>query len=295
MTRDSICPGVSAILVSLILAIAPNATLSAIPCTTTADCDDNNPCTDDWCDPGVNECFYTNIADPCDDGNACTQNDVCNAGICAGTAINCNDGISCTTDTCVAGVCQHDDSACPCTTTADCDDGNPCTDDWCDPGVSQCIYTNNTDPCDDGDACTTDVCTAGACVGTPINCDDDIECTTDTCQDGLCQHDASACECTDSADCDDGNPCTNDWCDPADYQCYYTNNTDPCDDGNTCTVNDTCNAGTCVGTNNCSTIQTALCAPAAGGTALVTCLALLALQLCTRRHRPSERPRSDKR
>jgi hypothetical protein len=37
---------------------------------------------------------------PCDDGNACTDNDKCGAGICAGVAKVCNDADPCTFDTC---------------------------------------------------------------------------------------------------------------------------------------------------------------------------------------------------
>jgi hypothetical protein len=36
----------------------------------------------------------------CNDGNACTQTDVCQAGTCSGSPVNVNDGNPCTTDTC---------------------------------------------------------------------------------------------------------------------------------------------------------------------------------------------------
>ena len=36
----------------------------------------------------------------CDDGNACTVNDVCNNGKCSGIPFNCNDGDPCTLDSC---------------------------------------------------------------------------------------------------------------------------------------------------------------------------------------------------
>jgi hypothetical protein len=285
MRRVSTCPGVSALLIGLVLAITHSAARSAVTCSNTEECDDGNVCTDDWCDPGVNECFHFNKTGSCDDGNACTQNDTCSGGVCTGTAINCDDGDSCTTDSCVGGVCLHDTSGCQCTENADCDDGNACTDDWCDPGVNECFHTNNTDPCDDGDSCTqNDACSGGVCAGTVMNCDDGIACTIDSCVDGICQHDASGCECAESADCDDGNVCTDDWCDPGVYECFHTNNTNSCDDGNTCTQNDTCSGGTCSGTNTCAT-QMALCAPAAGATMLMTCLALLALQFYARRGR----------
>jgi hypothetical protein len=35
------------------------------------DCDDNNACTTDYCDPN-NGCYSKNRSECCDDGNACT-------------------------------------------------------------------------------------------------------------------------------------------------------------------------------------------------------------------------------
>ena len=60
----------------------------------------------------------------CDDGDACTVEDQCSAGVCQGVPV-------------------------------DCDDGNEGTDDGCDP-LNGCYWTNNTNPCNDGDACTAD-------------------------------------------------------------------------------------------------------------------------------------------
>ena len=40
---------------------------------TAANCDDQNPCTDDHCDPQVG-CLHVNNASACDDGDACTRN-----------------------------------------------------------------------------------------------------------------------------------------------------------------------------------------------------------------------------
>jgi hypothetical protein len=49
------------------------------------DCDDADPCTDDWCDPRRG-CMHAFNAAPCDDGDGCTTGDVCSNGVCAGTA-----------------------------------------------------------------------------------------------------------------------------------------------------------------------------------------------------------------
>jgi hypothetical protein len=47
-------------------------------------------------------------ANTCDDGNLCTSADHCVSGVCTGTAVNCDDGVPCTTDSCGAAVgCIH--------------------------------------------------------------------------------------------------------------------------------------------------------------------------------------------
>ena len=249
------------------------------------DCNDENPCTDDACDPAVG-CVHAGNAEPCEDGDICTQGDACMGGECVGGAsLSCDDGNPCTDDACdaltgcghspVAGACS-DGNACTegdactegvCTgaTTLNCDDGNPCTDDTCD-AETGCAYKNNQGSCDDGDACTVGtLCSGGACVGNPIDCNDDNACTDDSCDSALgCQH-ANAmgpCDdgngCTDSdtctngvckgvgLQCDDGNPCTDDSCDGVDA-CTYTANTKSCDDGNACTTEDRCEAEACSG------------------------------------------------
>ena len=206
-------------------------------------CDDGNICTTDACDPAVG-CTHTNNNVICNDGDACTGNDVCLDGACGGTPINCDDGNVCTDDSCdPATGCRHlnntnpcDDShACTsgdvcaggicggtpipgcieCTTSSQCNDGNGCTTDFCQGGV--CVFVNNTDPCDDGNACTTnDICAGGACVGGP------------------------------PPDCNDGNGCTDDSCLPA-SGCVHVDNANPCDDGNACTTGDACAGGVCLG------------------------------------------------
>ena len=83
----------------------------------------------------------------CNDGNACTQEDTCQAGVCVG-----DDPVVCTaTDQCHdAGVCSPATGLC----------SNPIVED----GTA----------CDDGDACTQeDTCQAGVCVGSdPVVCTD---------------------------------------------------------------------------------------------------------------------------
>lgn len=74
-------------------------------------CDDDNPCTTDACTPGG--CVYENVPSgaACDDGDLCTAADACFQGECRGRGVGegmpCDDADSCTLgDTCVGGVCQ---------------------------------------------------------------------------------------------------------------------------------------------------------------------------------------------
>ena len=127
------------------------------PCTTDAECNDDNPCTDDACDPAVG-CRNTPNTAACNDSNVCTENDACTQGACTGSAV-------------------------------DCDDGNVCTDEVCDP-ADGCGYFYNTAACDDFDPCTSgDACARGACTGEESCCGDQI----DNDQDGLTDCDEAAC------------------------------------------------------------------------------------------------------
>lgn len=250
-------------------------------CSTIADCDDANACTDDTCD-SILGCQHVNNAGPCTDGDACTT-ESCSAGACVtGTPPDCDDTNVCTDDSCdtVLG-CQNapnsgpctDDNACTteacaagtCTagTPTNCDDMNACTDDSCDISLG-CQHLNNAGPCPDGNACTTESCVAGACVPEgPTSCDDGNVCTDDSCDMLLgCLHtnnsgpcpDGNACtaeSCVAGAcvagtppNCNDSNQCTVDSCDIA-LGCQHVNLVGTCTDDNACTVGDVCVAGTC--------------------------------------------------
>ena len=69
----------------------------------TLTCQDENPCTDDTCDPGAG-CAFTSNAAPCDDGDPCTTGDACAGGWCAGSpAATCGDGHLCLDEECEDG------------------------------------------------------------------------------------------------------------------------------------------------------------------------------------------------
>lgn len=97
---------------------------------TPEECNDDNACTNDTCDPNLG-CVFTDL--DCDDDNACT-NDSCNptAG-CTYSAVNCDDSNACTDDDCSPSEgCTYQD--------ATCDDTNVCTADSCNPAIG-CVFT----------------------------------------------------------------------------------------------------------------------------------------------------------
>jgi alpha-tubulin suppressor-like RCC1 family protein len=187
----------------------------------------------------------------CDDASMCTQDDICQAGSCAGT----------TSVVCTASDQCHDVGT-------------------CDPGTGQCSNPAKAEgaSCDDGNPCTqTDSCEAGACTGgNPVTCAASDQChEVGTCDPGTgqCSNPAKP----DGTGCDDGNPCTQTdtceaglctggnpvtctaldqcheagLCDPATGQCLSPAKLDGtgCNDGNPCTQTDTCEAGMCTGAN----------------------------------------------
>ena len=104
---------VADVTVSTDLGVAPEDTVDEpeeifVPppeCTSSADCDDANPCTKDAC--GATGCTYTpDDQASCDDGDACTDGDACSQGACSGVARVCDDENACTIDWCVAGECK---------------------------------------------------------------------------------------------------------------------------------------------------------------------------------------------
>lgn len=83
-------------------------------------------------------CQFVPISGPsCDDGDQCTVDDKCSAGVCRGTVeagLACDDNNLCSLeDHCTsAGVCVG--------TARDCDDDETCTIDSCSPLTGQCEY-----------------------------------------------------------------------------------------------------------------------------------------------------------
>jgi hypothetical protein len=226
------------------------------------DCDDGNPCTADVCDPVTLACDHTATSGPCEDGSACTTNDICAEGLCApGTALNCDDGNPCTSDVCDPAV-----GCAPIPGGGACDDQNPCTEkDTCADGA---CTGGTVKVCDDGNPCTTDQCDAatGKCAtegsqlsGQPCSVPDNVCATSGLCKDGACTPDAQM-------GCDDANPCTADTCDAVKGCQHAPASGAACDDGSPCTQDDICAQGVCkAGPNTCQCATDADCASAAAG------------------------------
>ncbi len=227
------------------------------------------------CDPVTGACSNPEKADNsnCNDGNACTVTDKCQAGECVGAA-----PVMCTaSDQCHdVGVCDSTTGICSKPAKQNgvqCNDANPCTlGDACQNGVCApsgqkvCVATdgchaagtcdpvNNGNcsnplkpdgsPCSDAKTCTSgDVCSNGTCAGAAIACNDGIACTIDNCIEqlgGCTSTTTTACKCATSADCDDGNACNGvETCNLQTFQCQPGTQVDCSAAG------DACNAGTC--------------------------------------------------
>jgi hypothetical protein len=101
----------------------------------------------------------------CNDGDLCTYDDTCHAGVCTGgTPITCS----------TPGDACHEAAT-------------------CEPSTGQCVNAPKPDgtPCSDANACTqTDTCQAGACTG-----GDEVECDSpDPCHVGVCRPRSGTCK-----------------------------------------------------------------------------------------------------
>lgn len=202
------------------------APIGAFECKHDSDCGDGDACTVDKCTRPGKTCKHIPIADgsSCSDGSACTIGDICQSGVCTGATVQCTASDQCH----VAGVCNP--------TTGEC--SNPNAPDGVD--------------CNDRNLCTqTDTCQTGTCVG-----ENPIVCTAiDLCHNaGTCSPNTGLCSnppinplvCNAVDQCNDLGTCT-----PATGECSNPNkaNGTTCNDGDACMQTDSCQAGSCVGSN----------------------------------------------
>ncbi|RLE48218.1 hypothetical protein DRJ25_00385 [Candidatus Woesearchaeota archaeon] len=166
-------------------------------CKADPDCDDDNPCTVDFCDKQEGKCY-----------NKFLRHKV--PSFCCGFDNDCDDGDVCTRDSCSKNLCIHDPIEGCCNSNDDCDDGNVCSEDSCVEHSCKHAYRvmlddvccARDDDCDDGDFCTVDLCAgenlSRRCVHKRIpeccsfadDCDDGDVCTMDSCNNGHCLHKA---------------------------------------------------------------------------------------------------------
>jgi hypothetical protein len=205
------------------------------------------------CDAGLPE------GSPCDDGDLCTEVDICTDGLCLGIfkdcsvfdgecqfgqcdittgdctlqnaldGSNCNDGDGCTEgETCQGGFCfGGEPKVCP--------SSDPCVQGICDLETGECLDKPQDDgtPCNDGDACTgegnTDACLfneangTSTCVGVQRFCalpaNFDADCAVSECR----------------ADAPISDPC----------EIVLEDDGTPCNDGNAGTSGEVCVQGVC--------------------------------------------------
>ena len=206
----------------------------------------------------------------CDDGQFCNGLELCIAGACqAGAAIDCNDGIGCTIDSCneATDACDNlaDDAACDdglfctgiesCSPTSDCQsDPAPCSGGVCIEATDQCCAPASCGPSDCGtipDGCGGSI-DCGACPG----CLSDLECDDAQFCNGSEVCIAGACLAGAAIDCNDGISCTLDSCNEATDACDNVADDVACDDGLFCTGIESCSP-----TSDCQTGA----APCSGG------------------------------
>jgi hypothetical protein len=219
-------------------------------CTGNAECDDGNVCTTDVCVPATG-CQHDPNTVACSDGNACTLGDVCGGGTCVpGPLRNCADTNACTLDLCnpATGLCQN--PAAPGGTA--CNDGNACTQtDACN-AFGQCLGANPVvcptgGQCENPGVCNpgTGLCSAPVPKPATASCNDGNACTgTDRCDGaGGCQG-SNPVVCVAQSQCHDVGTCN-----PGTGTCSNPPKPAgaPCDDDSVCTLDDACDAGSCVG------------------------------------------------
>jgi N-acetylneuraminic acid mutarotase len=243
------------------------------PCALGSDCPTgfcaNGVCCDTACSAGA--CAACSVAagaatdgicalftgTACNDGNACTQTDTCQTGVCTGSnPVTCTAEDQCHT----AGACDTTTGACsnpaafdgtPCGSGGSaCTQADTCQSGVCTPGSP--VVCLPQDPCHTAGTCNpaTGTCSNPAAPdSTP--CDDNDPCTqTDTCQAGVCKG-ANPVVCSAPDACHDA------YCDPTSGQCASQPKADgaPCDDGSACTQPDTCQNGFCVSGGICTALD----------------------------------------
>jgi len=182
-----------------------------------ADGGDDIPCCQICCD------------NKCDDGNPCTEDDVCDNWCgaldgCCGTPKNCDDGDPCTSDRCKpdTGACENMPCDGECCDGRCCSGGGTCCGDGCcSPGYT-CVDPDTQQCCPEGQTLCNGQCCAGPC-----------------CEGRCCSH--------------AGWTCCGRWCCPPDTTCCNP------EVGECCTADQTCCEGVCGWLGACCFFDTGSC------------------------------------
>ncbi|MFH1811347.1 MAG: hypothetical protein ABIJ09_21585 [Pseudomonadota bacterium] len=245
--------------------------------------DDQNPCTEDRCDPATGEIVFDPLpldGDSCDDADPCSNNDICQNGTCAGTyTIDRNgntidDGDACTRDFCDATGTRQNAPYTPAEAAAaglggitSAQVGNPCLQYACVVGTGATPAmtpladdTSCADPAQGrgNGPCVAWTCQSSQCVSTV---DEESVATAPPTGGQTLHPDCRMRECdtrtgqvvfvpdprTVDAACDDGNSCSFDDACGVDGMCSGLElaHGTACDDENPCTVGDYCHMFTC--------------------------------------------------
>ncbi len=253
-----------------------------VPCQADGDCPSASaPCQERRCVAGA--CTVAPLAQGwCSDGNPCTVEDSCQAGVCVSGANGCmcDSDVDCANkgdgDQC-KGALYCDMSHVPhtcrlnaaslvyCPKTA----GTQCAANACDPTTGKCKLSDRVDgsPCNDANPCTVEsACKAGKCVAAQASwcqceatadcaafddtnaCNGTLFCDTTTFPHACRVNPVTVVQCPSN----DDSACQANTCNPTTSACAIASVADgtPCDDGDDKTKSEVCKAGKCVaGTN----------------------------------------------
>lgn len=193
--------------------------------------DDDNPCTEEECNPATGECGIPRTGTSCNDEVFCNGADTCDAGVCSDHA----------GDPCGGQTCNETEGACECTLDEHCPADVPGAWGECAYG-STCVETGSRSR-----PVTTFTCTGGMCVqGATVAAE---ACTRDT-DTAVCADDANRCNGAEQCKVGNcvgvGNPCSGatPYCYGGGTMCRECSGNDGCGGGEKC-----CQGG-CIPTAN---------------------------------------------
>jgi hypothetical protein len=153
--------------------------------------DDDNPCTEDECNPATGECGIPRTGTSCDDGMFCNGDDTCSEGECTE-----HEG-----DPCNGQTCNEGDDVCECVVDEDCPADMP--GEWSECAfATTCVETGTRTRAVAKFSCDNGACVQEAAVENEncpretdgLSCDDGLRCTgVDKCKAGNCDHSGNPC------------------------------------------------------------------------------------------------------